>query len=67
MVTVFGTDSENEIMRGVKDPKTYGVGDNHWQSVNAASLDNDEMRELWKMFLEMEVVVIMSSCYCCVE
>jgi DNA-binding MarR family transcriptional regulator len=46
MVTVFGTDSENEILRGVKDPNTYGVGDNHWQSINAASLDNDEMREL---------------------
>ena len=54
MVTVFGTESENEILRGVKDPNTYGVGDNHWQSINAASLDNDEMRELWKMFLEIE-------------
>ena len=54
MVTVFGTESENKILRGVKDPNTYGVGDNHWQSVNAASLDNDEMRELWKMFLEIE-------------
>jgi len=54
MVKVFGTDSENEIMRAVRDPKTFGVGDNHWQSINAASLDGEEMRELWKMFLDIE-------------
>ena len=54
MVEVFGTESENEIMRSVKDPQTFGVGDNHWQSINAASLDGNEMRELWKMFLDIE-------------
>ena len=54
MVIVFGTESESDITRSVKDPQTFGVGDNHWQSINAASLDGNEMRELWKMFLDFE-------------
>jgi predicted ArsR family transcriptional regulator len=29
MVEVFGTESESDITRSVKDPQTFGVGDNH--------------------------------------
>lgn len=46
MAAVFGTDSENEILRAVKPQHELGRGDNNWQSVIAASLNNDEMREL---------------------
>lgn len=54
MAAVFGTESENEILRAVKPPHELGRGDNNWQSVTAMSLDNDEMRELWRMLLDLE-------------
>lgn len=54
MAAVFGTESENEILRAVKPQHELGRGDNNWQSVIAASLDNDEMRELWCKLIDLE-------------
>jgi DNA-binding CsgD family transcriptional regulator/DNA-binding MarR family transcriptional regulator len=54
MAAVFGTDSENEILRAVKPQHELGRGDNNWQSVIAASLNNDEMRELWGKLIDLE-------------